>query len=38
MVRFKEVMIAVRKTAIVPIIEISNYDSMMQSIEQVHAL
>lgn len=35
---FKEVMIAVRKTAIVPIIEVSTYEGVIQSIEHIHAL
>jgi sugar phosphate isomerase/epimerase len=35
---FKEVMTAVRNSAIVPIIEVSTCEGVMQSIEQIHAL
>ena len=35
---FKEVMIAIRKTAIVPIIEVSTFEGVMQSIEYIRAL
>jgi sugar phosphate isomerase/epimerase len=35
---FKEVMAVVRNSAIVPILEISSYDGVLQSIEYIRAL
>jgi len=37
-INFKDVMSAIRKTPIVPIIEVSTYDGVLRSIDHIHAL